>query len=453
MEINIDLPQKQTDAWDYIEGYDDVLEIGYGGGARGGKSWLGCELLTYLAITNADTTYCIGRRELKRLKNTTLRTLFKVFKKNGMEKDKDYVYNQQESYIEFFNSSRILLLDLAYMPSDPLYDRFGSLELTAGWVDESQEVDELAVEILNTRVGNWNNDMYGIKPFVLETFNPSKSHVYKRYWKPYKENTMPVHRVFIQSLATDNPYIEPRYIEKLEKAREATKQRLLYGNFDYDEDERTLMNYSNIVNIFSNTHVEKGDVYISFDVAGKGKDKTVILVWFGDVVVDIYVESITDQNKLYEKIMQIKEHYKCPMSNIVGDYTGIGAGVIDRLKCVAFQGASSAIDTGSEAKETLIYANLRAQCYDCLAKLVDENSIYIISKNNDDAISEELSCIKWVNLDEFKKKIIPKDDPNGKGKENIRAILGRSPDFADALSMKMIFNLKPKKTRGFVSTR
>jgi hypothetical protein len=54
--------------------------------------------------------------------------------------------------IKFANGSQILLLDLAYLPSDPLYTRLGSLELTGAFVDEAAEVDERCITILSTRV-------------------------------------------------------------------------------------------------------------------------------------------------------------------------------------------------------------------------------------------------------------------------------------------------------------
>jgi hypothetical protein len=37
------------------------------------------------------------------------------------------------------------------------------------------------------------------------------------------------------TLATDNKRLPKSYIEQLSKANEVTKQRLLYGNFDYDD--------------------------------------------------------------------------------------------------------------------------------------------------------------------------------------------------------------------------
>lgn len=80
----------------------------------------------------------------------------------------------KHNIIKFPNGSEILLLDLAYKPSDPLYTRLGSLELTGGFVDESNEIDAQCLTILATRIGRQRNSEYGLKPKLLQTFNPDK---------------------------------------------------------------------------------------------------------------------------------------------------------------------------------------------------------------------------------------------------------------------------------------
>lgn len=46
------------------------------------------------------------------------------------------------------------------MPSDPMYERFGSLELTDGFIDESGEISEKCIEIILTRIGRQENEKY-----------------------------------------------------------------------------------------------------------------------------------------------------------------------------------------------------------------------------------------------------------------------------------------------------
>ena len=60
----IELSQKQSDAWHYLTD-NETTELLYGGGAGGGKSYLGC--LWHIDRRNryANSRGLIGRAELK----------------------------------------------------------------------------------------------------------------------------------------------------------------------------------------------------------------------------------------------------------------------------------------------------------------------------------------------------------------------------------------------------
>ena len=187
IEINFRPSVKQTKAWQYL--FDEETNfVGYGGAAYGGKSYLECYWITTMAIAYPDTGWGLGRKELSVLKKTTLLTLFKVFEECNIIPGRDFNYNAQANIITFTNKSVIFLLDTAYQPSDPLYTRFGGLELTGCAIDESAETDEGAITILFTRTGRRNNtgikngQPYNIGRKFMETFNPDKGHVYRRYY-------------------------------------------------------------------------------------------------------------------------------------------------------------------------------------------------------------------------------------------------------------------------------
>src|SRR3990167_11329616 len=249
----IKLLPKQTRAWEVWES-ENITELGYGGGAGGGKTRLGC----YLGITIAEqypgSRGAIGRKELKTLRLTTLAELFLIFSELSYQKEIDYIYDAKDSIIKFSNSSEILLLDTAYSPQDPEYTRFGSLNLTWAWNEESNETPEKARSILKTRVGR-NNLINGIKikPFWLDTFNPNKGHIYREYYKPWKEGTLPAYRKFIRAFVGDNHYLPEANIEGLKRADKVTKERLLLGNFEYDADPQKVMEYSAIQDLPTNT--------------------------------------------------------------------------------------------------------------------------------------------------------------------------------------------------------
>jgi hypothetical protein len=455
MQATINLLPKQTEAWDCFES-PEVTELGYGGAAGGGKTRLGC----YLGITIAEkypgSRGAIGRKELKTLRLTTLSELFLIFNELGY-KQNDYVYNAQDSIIKFSNGSEILLLDTAISTQDPEYTRFGSLNLTWAWVEESNETPEKAIQILKTRVGRHNTFTVAgkkitVKPFWLETFNPNKGHVHRTYYKPWKAGTLPNYRQFIRALPGDNPHLPEAYIENLKRADKVTRERLLYGNFDFDSDPLRVMNYEAITDLPTNViHNERDAKVIIADIARFGGDKIVIGAFKGLELYGLSVYTYQDTKTTAQRIREDALEEGVPYENTLADEDGVGGGVIDDMKGIkGFMGNASPFPVWNSLKEDFApdnYSNMRSQCYFKLAEKVNERKMkvnitkfktniegYTVEKALGD-LFEELDQIKQKDRsDDSKPAIIPKSE--------IKEQLGRSPDYADIMMMRMYFEFK-----------
>jgi len=429
--------KKQHLAFQYLTD-DTTTEIGYGGSANSGKSYLMCYWLTIMCLQYPKTRYGFGRKELKTLKRTTLLTLFKVFEECGID-DRFFKYNQQQDVITFSNGSQIFLVELTFQPRDPHYTRFGGMELTGAAVDESNECSHESIEILSTRIGRCMNKEYGLKPKVLETFNPDKGHVYRRFHKPEKEDKLEPHVKFIRALPTDNPSVTQDYIDQLKKRDKVTVQRLLYGNFEFDDDPSALMDYDSICNIFHNDEVEEGMKFITCDIARFGKDKTTIFVWSGFRVIHIETIQKGDLVLTSNTIHQVAAKYYVERSNIIVDEDGVGGGVVDMLRCKGFVSNKSPIKRGNGDHN---YNNLKSQCYFMLAKFVNERRIWVQTDNNNikDELMQELEVVKKDNLYKDGKNAVLK-------KEVVKDMIGRSPDYSDALMMRMWFELGRNETK------
>ena len=468
-ELNIvfDPFPKQFQAWEYLT--DDIhTEVGYGGGAHGGKTYLGCSWCTIQSLGYPGVRYAIGRRELKNLKRTTLNTFFEMCQNFGLINGYHYKVNWQDMVVRFYNGSEILLLDLAYQPSDPLFTRLGSLNLTGAFIEESNEVKRKAVTILSTRVGRQLNEKYGLLPKVFESFNPDKGHVNQRYWKPFKAGTLPPHRVFIRSLASDNPFTTEHYLDQLKRADVQTRERLLFGNFDYDDDPTRLFENEVIEDFLaaivdkaeedhSSQEGEKGENekgedkpspplawYISVDVARFGRDKTVIILWHGLQIKKIIVLEKKSTDEVAKEIIKLCTDWKVRRSHVVIDEDGIGGGVVDQVTgCKGFLNNGSPIHPRKSIGNKLLkanFANLKTQCYFKMSDMMTEGAVGCdeIDENIKDDIIEELEVIKRKNADkDGKLQISPKDE--------IKEHIGRSPDFADAIMMRFFFELTPPR--------
>ena len=299
--------KKQSQAFDYL--INDTVEfLGYGGAAGGGKSYLGCLWLMQFGYYFPGTRYFIGRDSLKDTKASVLKTWTKLSKEANF---KDYRFS--DNYIIFNNGSEVELLDLSYYPQkDPLYERFGSKEYTAGWIEEAAPVHPMAFEVLKTRIGRWMNKELGVKKKILCTFNPRKTWVDSTFYRPFSKGEETETTKFIPALAKDNPHLDEDYIKTLQNLKdEATKQRLLYGNFDYDDDPSALINFKSIENIYTNNHIEKtGNKYIICDVARYGSDKAVIMVWDGLVLLEVKTFPISSLVDIQNCINAMRSKYQ-----------------------------------------------------------------------------------------------------------------------------------------------
>ena len=72
-----ELTAKQALAYLYLTD-NKTTEVGFGGGAGGGKSYLGCFWILKQALDYPGTAWLIGRKELTNLKKTTLISFFKI---------------------------------------------------------------------------------------------------------------------------------------------------------------------------------------------------------------------------------------------------------------------------------------------------------------------------------------------------------------------------------------
>jgi hypothetical protein len=246
-----DLSQKQSDAWHYLED-NETTEIVYGGGAGGGKSYMGCIWHVTRRMKYPGTRGLIGRAKLSALKDSTLITLFKVCNEMGYKPGIHYKYNAQDHALNWENGSKTILKDLFLYPSDPDFISLGSTEYTDVFIDEATEVTLKAFDILNSRV-RWMLEDYNLIPKTLLTCNPNQGWLKNRYVVDEKTNERVIlkpYQKFVVSLLKDNPdkKFKELYHQQLDKmTSDYDKRRLLEGDWDALPD---------VLNPFANQYIK-----------------------------------------------------------------------------------------------------------------------------------------------------------------------------------------------------
>jgi len=322
--INLVPTLKQHECWQYL--HDTTTKfIGFGGGAGGGKTWLLCEFALINAYLYPGSRGFIARNELKRLMNSTYITWTKVCKHHNIPQE-DWSLDGKYNVIKFKNGSTIDLLDISYKPTDPDYERFGSTEYTYGAIEEAGETHFKAFDVLKSRVGRHNFfNNKELPPKMLCTFNPSRGWVYRIFYKPWKNGELSSSYAFVQSLYKDNPHTAKEYGEQLaEIVDKTTRERLMLGNWEFEEEEGLLMHYRNIQDLFTNSIVKTTERYLIVDVARFGDDKIKFNFFEG---LESYKRETYGKQSLEvtkQLIIDKANEHKIPYSHILIDEDGVG---------------------------------------------------------------------------------------------------------------------------------
>ncbi len=467
-EFIVDTPkgrhEKQEEALKILTD-NTTEEFLYGGAAGGAKSWTGCCWLMFQCLIYPGTRWFIGREELKRITESTLITFFKVANEYGILNGVDFKYNGQKNFIQFANGSRIDLLELKFKPSDPLYERFGSTEYTGGWIEEGGEIDFGAYDVLKTRIGRQHNERYGLIGKLFITCNPKKNWMYTIFYLPNKKGELPVHMKYLAAFVQDNPHIDAGYVERLKRTKDkAKKERLLNGNWEYDDDPNAMCKYDDIVAMFTNEHVfwaAQNSVippkyYLTADIARFGSDKARIGVWWGWILVESHSFDKSSTTDLQACINAMRSKYNIPVHQCIADEDGVGGGVVDACGILGFVNNAKPIvtddakenenrfygDKRKELPQMENYQNLQTQCAYLLADDIAGHKILlqcIEEENERQEIQEEFSWLKTYKSDqEGKLRILPKDE--------IKKQIGRSPDWRDLILMRKYFDITSDNT-------
>lgn len=423
---------------------DQVTDICFGGAKACGKSYLECSLIFGDAFIYPGTHYFIARKRLKDLVRYTIPTIYEVFEHWGVDST-CYKFNGAYNYFDLYNGSRVYLIDAAYQPQDPLYERFGSMQMTRGAIEEGGEFSRDAKNNLQASLGRWKNDVYHLVPKLLTTCNPSNNYLYTDYYQPSRKGTLPPWRRFVQALPQDNKMLPDGYVENLLRNLTRTQiERLVYGNWEYDDDPTWLVDADAVMDMFDDgerslselkewTGVHPADdQWLSTDLADRGRDRWIVGHWRGLTVKFPVVEKYARGKMIETKLRELSSRHDIPRSHVVADSDGLGTFLESYMNGIyEFKGGAKPYSD--------IYANLKTECAYKLAELINKRQIRIICPEEyRDSIKEELGVLKTNNLntDTAKLQLISKD--------TMKQLLGRSPDFLDVLLMRMVFLVKPQ---------
>lgn len=264
------------------------------------NSYLGSVWLISSCIRFENIRAVVARKTLKSLKESTWNTIKTILKDWGLKEELNYKINNVEGTLTFWNSSVIIMKEMADIPSDPNFERFGSSEYTIALVDEVSEISEKAIEVLFSRL-RWRTHETFKTSRMLMTTNPTTNWVRSRFVQDENGDKVDLGEgeAYIPFSVFDNPniFFRQTYEAALNKIRDpATRERLLYGNWDFIE-----ANDMAIYNQFSGTkHLITG-------LKEKVYDPTKPLITIWDFNVAPYMSTLLAQIDYEKKKVYIIE--------------------------------------------------------------------------------------------------------------------------------------------------
>ena len=250
----------------------------------------------------------------------------------------------------------------------------------------------------------------------------------------------------------DNPTLPREELKQAEKEmdKDTYRQEIMA---EYVDNAGSLFKYTALVDMFSNTITKSNEKYLIVDIADDGSDKTVFSFWQG---LELYRLEQFERLNTEGIIAQIREYAaseRIPFSQIAVDAIGVGAGVassslLDGI--VGYKSSHQAFKTDQDpvklpnvhylkdAPLITEYKNLRSQCIFTLAQHINDHKVAVRADDVrvKEHIIEELALYQDASQGDGKRMATQKDD--------IKALLGRSPDLSDTLIMRMFFVVREK---------
>jgi hypothetical protein len=328
----------------------------------------------------------------------------------------------QNPSVEFDNGSKILFAHI-----DNLSGMTQNVNLGWFFIEQAEELDN--DEIFHELRGRLRRRGTSRQGFIIANANG-----HNWCWKNWKKATDPKYHL-VEATTFDNLRVmneaAPDFIQDLremEQERPAFYRRWVMNSHEDVDTADKVIPYKFISDAVKReaTNKEHDATVISCDPAEFGNDKTVIMALKGFTVLDI---EVTEKKELMDTAGRVvRMFHKHDADKIAIDDIGVGAGVRSRLRELVQEGTITApimgINTGKAAEHSDSYVRLRDEIWMHAGELFAEGYVSI---PKEESLIEELGAMSYEVNSRGQVQVARKKD--------IKKVIGRSTDYADALVM------------------
>lgn len=298
-----------------------------------------------------------------------------------------------------------------------------------------------------------------------EVYEQCQSTIDKLYNKSYQELGYDKLEMFIKSVTFIRARLEdnialissdPNYVANLAQQSEEQRARDFEGNWKFKDVGGDMIKMSHMEKFYNNPYVRTDNAqrFVTCDVAFQGGDSLVMWLWEGWHIKDLFVSRVdarTSVEVVKSKLMEwgVREENFC--------YDLQGAGQVFRgffPNAMPFNNQEEPIAQRGETARSVkyLYANLKSQCAYLFAKKLKDGEVSIESGLLDRRYSGRFGKnvqLRQVLMKE-RKAIRGDSKTEDKGfklikKDEMKRIVGHSPDYIESLLFRGLFDLKAKR--------
>lgn len=425
----------------------DIHTIVLIGSVGTGKTDVAAHIGISLAYQYPNTYWTVFRQNISTAKRSVIPSYLNMLDLMGFEERHDYKYNRQDFEINFLhNKSKI-----GFIEADITKDRQGrkikGINATANHIDEGDEISQTLFTMAQARKGRRNQNN---QPSIsIITMNPNDTYMRDMFYNPWHD---PEHYgplpagVLVIEFTIEDSWQTKQDIDAMMSNPNPWVQRYIKNNWSYQDDEDSLFKYRYFQSAISTMWDVNATRYAGKDVARTGKDRSVIAMWAGETLVDIFIVKDKEQKiKTDDQAMTLIKYMtenSILAENVAVDAVGVGVGVIDHAKSKGiivreFVSGASPVKKKLPNGETepSKYDNLRSQVIWEFALGLEQGRYKIFEGC---PFRNELISEAMAHLHETTDKLLSVES-----KEKVKERTGSlSPDIFDAVVMGLFPQLK-----------
>ena len=322
-KYNVDLTKNEKQASFFMSSMaasqhrNDYKYLLYGGGIRGGKTFVILFVLSRLCSVFPGSRWCVVRKDMPSLEATTIPSFELVIA--GSDEWKWY-RDRSNYHITHTNGSKIFFKG-ENIAQDNFLNKFLGLEVNGFFLEQMEELSEKIWDKALERTGSWYLDKMP-RGLIFGSFNPTQGWVKKKFYDKYISGELDTTVLFQEALPSDNPFVTQDQRDGWNMMADRYKKQFIQGSWDdFDsEDGRWLFAFRRQKHVGRVEWNPKEITYLSFDF---NRDPMTCGVWqiIDGVIYGVRSIQLSDAT-VYRMCDVIQEYYPNAFFVVNGDASG-----------------------------------------------------------------------------------------------------------------------------------